>query len=253
MRKKILLSVVIITALIIFGSYSLLLLHNHNQKIYVWAWERPEDLRFLGKYKNNIVIVYYAGDVVIKKGGMEITPRRNKLLLPQDVSTIPLIRIDNFDKANILDSRRLEDIKKFIVQVCSITGILGCQIDFDALTSEYPFYTKLISEVKKEIPPNIPLSITALVSWCDKYSWLDKTEIDFAVPMFYRLGPDSAQIQNGRVGETFLKSGKCQNAIGIATDEQIPRKDYLRGKEAYFFNPQPWTEQSFTIEKNAIK
>ena len=252
MNKKIQLFIVVILILAVLGCFALLLFCHHDQKIYVWAWERPEDLRFLGKDKDSVVIVYYAGDVVIENGGMEITPRRNRLILPQDVPIIPLVRIDNFDNAEVLDDQRLGDIKKFIVQICSITGISGCQIDFDVLSSERAFYTRLISEVKKEISPNIPLSITALVSWCDKHSWLDETEIDFAVPMFYRLGPDSMQIQTGRVGSTFLKSEKCQSAIGISTDEQLPRKTYLQGKDTYFFNPEPWTEESFIFEKNAI-
>lgn len=242
MNKRFFLYIIAAIALIVLAIF-LQSLVRHNPKIYIWAWERTEDLRFLKN--SNITIVYYAGDVVIKNGEIDITPRRNMLFLPPNNPTIPLVRIDNFDKADVLDDQRLNDIKKFIVQICSIKGISGCQIDFDALTSERSFYTKLISAVKKEIPPNIPLSITALVSWCDKYSWLDKTEIDFAVPMFYRLGPDSTKIRNNRVGQTFMKAKKCQSAVGVATDEQMPTRDYLQKKDIYFFNPQSWIKEKF--------
>lgn len=226
----------------------LLVFSHHKNNIYVWAWERPEDLTFLENSTDTITVVYYAGDVVIQNGGMEIKLRRNKLFLPGDVSVMPLVRIDNFDNATALTEERMQAIQSFIVRICTVSGISGCQIDFDATVSERPVYAKLIAGVKKEIPINIPLSITALVSWCDTFSWLDDTVIDYAVPMFYRLGPDRDQIQNDRVGQTFMKSKKCQTTVGISTDEKIPIKKYWQGRDIYFFNPQPWTKEVFIQE-----
>lgn len=246
---------VIVIVLVFVVSVAALLFYNNQQRnsIYVWTWERPEDLRFLEDNADKITIVYYAGDVVMRNGVMDIHPRRNKLLLPSGVRAMPLIRIDNFDKVVALTEERVQAIKNFIARACAVYGISGCQIDFDATVSERPAYAKIIAEVKKEIPNNISLSITALVSWCDRTSWLDDTAIDYAVPMFYRLGPDRAQIQNDRVGQTFMKSKKCQSAVGVSVDERIPDKRYLQGRDIYLFNPNPWDEENFNREIKLIK
>lgn len=253
MKKSFFYAIIVVLVLVV--SVTALLFYNNQQRngLYVWAWERPEDLRFLKNSADKITIVYYAGDVVIKSGSMVIHPRRNKLLLPSGARAMPLIRIDNFDKAVALTEERVQAIQNFIVRACSVPGVSGCQIDFDATISERPVYAKLITEVKKEIPNNISLSITALVSWCDKFSWLDNTAIDYAVPMFYRLGSDRAQIQNNRVGQTFMKSKKCQSAVGVSVDERIPDKRYLRGRDIYLFNPNPWNEKNFDREIKLIK
>lgn len=245
----------IIVELMFIVSVAALLFYNNQQRksVYVWAWERPEDLRFLENSADKITIVYYAGDVVIKSGAMVIHPRRNKLLLPAGAQAMPLIRIDNFDKAVALTEERAQVIKNFIARACTVYGISGCQIDFDATVSERPAYAKIIAKLKKEIPNNISLSITALVSWCDGTSWLDDTAIDYAVPMFYRLGPDRAQIQNDRVGQTFMKSKKCQSAVGVSVDERMPDKKYLQGRDIYLFNPNPWNEENFNREIKLIK
>lgn len=225
---------------------------SHEPRIYLWAWERPEDLRFLESNKDDVVVVYYAGDVVIQNGRMEIQSRRNPLFLPSDIKKMPVIRIDNFENAGALDSGRIKDIADFIFFQCSQANISGCQIDFDASFMEREKYKQLIDSVRSKILQNIPLSITALVSWCHEFSWMDDLDTDFAVPMFYRMGADAAQIRGGIVGETFMKAKKCQRAIGVSTDEPLPDAKFLRGKDIFLFNPEPWTKESFDAEVKRV-
>jgi len=40
----------------------------------------------------------------------------------------------------------------------------------------------------------MPLSITALASWCAGDPWITGLPIDEAVPMLFRLGPDTRNI-----------------------------------------------------------
>ena len=223
----------------------ILVVSRHENKIYVWAWERPEDLRFLSGIKNSNNIVYYAGGIVIKDGRLDIQPRINNLLTTQTARLIPIIRIDNFDSSAVFTDILMKKVEDFIVTACKHPGVIGCQVDFDARTSERIIYANLLNSIKKRLSENIPLSITALVSWCDEFSWLNETSIDFAVPMFYRLGPDRDQIQNDRVGSTFMKSPKCQNAIGLSNDEVMPVIKYIKGKDVYLFKYQPWTKKNF--------
>ena len=92
----------------------------------------------------------------------------------------------------------------------------------------------------------MPLSITALLSWCasapdngnpDKGNWLAALPIDEAVPMFFRLGGRTRPGQD-KSGYT-LREPLCQGSRGISTDESWPLVDHpLR---LYVFAPHPWT------------
>lgn len=146
----------------------------------------------------------------------------------------------------------------------NLPGVRAIQIDFDATASERPFYSALLSAVRRNLPPSMPLSITALASWCTGDPWLETLPpgtIDEAIPMLFRLGPDAADVT------TFLHSGKefpaasCRSSLGLSTDESLS-KDILRGrfpgasparrrKRIYVFSPRAQTQsaaQSFLEE-----
>lgn len=229
--------VVIILLVLIIGFFA----YPRNKTI-VWAWERNENLTFLD---SDTIVAYYAGSVIIKDGRMSISKRVRTLKILTDTKVIPVVRIDNFETAEYLTPWRTKDIEDFIISSCDQEQVVGCQIDFDAKTSERPAYVSIISSVRDRLPKNVPLSITALVSWCDKGSWMNDAKIDFAVPMFYRLGADESIIRNGYTGKTFMGSPKCAEAIGISTDEPFPKEKYIKGRDIYIFNPNPWNEQEF--------
>src|SRR5258707_13039485 len=74
-----------------------------------------------------------------------------------------------------------QDLSAFAAEIANtsqITGVTALQIDFDATLSEHALYRDLLIEVRKKLPPNFPLSITALASWCIGDRWLDKLPLD---------------------------------------------------------------------------
>ena len=44
--------------------------------------------------------------------------------------------------------------------------------DFDATRSQRPFYRDLLVDLRSQMPADLPLSITALASWCSFDDWL---------------------------------------------------------------------------------
>jgi hypothetical protein len=101
----------------------------------------------------------------------------------------------------------------------------------------------------------VPLSITALASWCIGDPWLEQLPpgtIDEAVPMLFRMGPDTANVAE------FLRSGDdfrvpaCQGSLGLSTDEtlfsgQLKRTLFnvpsdWQNKRIYVFAPRAWTQ-----------
>jgi hypothetical protein len=136
----------------------------------------------------------------------------------------------------------------------SISGVSAIQIDFDAPASAHPFYAALLEDVRRKLPPRLPLSITALASWCIGDPWLGQLPpgtIDEAVPMLFRMGPDAGNVLK------FLHSGDdfpiaaCRGSLGLSTDETFSnelltagsafRTFHPREKRVYVFAPRSWT------------
>lgn len=213
----------------------------HSPKVYLWAWERPEDFSFLNK-SSNVAVVFYAGDVVVKDGKATTTLRRNPLFIPDGIKSFPLIRIDSFDSPDNLIAN-IDKISDFIVKICS--SFKECQIDFEARISEYDFYLKLMDKIRVTLP-NKEISVTALASWCDDKSFLDSFPANIAIPMLYRMGKDSDAIKRGEVGSWFLSNSKCSDTIALSTDElDFDHSRYSKGKSIYIFNPESWSEDTY--------
>src|SRR2546430_8843063 len=57
-------------------------------------------------------------------------------------------------------------IATLVAETALLPGVRALQIDFDAASSEQEFYRALLLEVRRLMPHSMPLSITALASWC---------------------------------------------------------------------------------------
>jgi hypothetical protein len=243
-KKILLLFGLIVIFFIISGVFTIKYFKSKSfPKIIIWAWERPENLLFLNDEK--IEVAFFAGSIIFSNSEVNIKPRLQPLSVKPGTPMIPVIRIDNLNENTQLNNGQISKALEFIIKTCSQDKISGCQIDFDAKNSEINLYQNLIIRVKSEIPKSVPLSITALVSWCDNNSWLDSLPIEEAVPMFFRLGLDEYLIKSDSVGESFMKAKNCQKSVGISVDEDLPRAKYLKNRTIYIFNPEPWTTDSF--------
>lgn len=241
--------------------------------VYLWAWERPEDLRFLdGK---SIGVAFLAKTLFLRSrvedvgsdaaSGVEVRPRMQPLWVAPGTPLVAVVRIETPQGAvaaplqessrgpELFSERRVARATEEIANAARLPGVNAVQIDFDATVSERAFYRALLTETRKRIPSNTPLSITALASWCIGDHWLNQLPpgtIDEAVPMLFRMGPGSAEIVN------FVRSGKefpvavCKNSIGVSTDEALSRailsrelpfaRDPGTPKRIYLFAPQGW-------------
>ena len=109
----------------------------------------------------------------------------------------------------------VDDIARAITSTAALPRVVAVQIDFDATLSQRPMYRALLHAVRRELPPGMPLSITALASWCMQDDWLDDLPIDEAVPMLFRMGP-TEQSSHPR-----LRAPACGAAIGTSLDEPL--------------------------------
>ncbi|HEX5832667.1 MAG TPA: hypothetical protein VFY34_02380 [Pyrinomonadaceae bacterium] len=207
--------------------------------VILWAWERPEDLSFIDPHTTGVA--YLAKTIDLRGDLMTVRPRLQPLQLAPGTRVIAVVRIDTDAKQSWSGPDRVKKIGKEIADLADRADVV--QIDYDALVHERKLYREILQEVRRQLPADSALSMTALASWCAGDDWLGDLPVDEAVPMLFRLGVDGRQFQwRLETGRAF-ESRMCQNAAGVSTDEPVkaPAVDRL-----YIFNPKPWTKDSFT-------
>jgi hypothetical protein len=207
-------------------------------QVMLWAWERPTDLRFIDPKDTGVA--FLAQSIRLHFGEVEMRPRLQPLNLPEGVSVMAVARVET-DKPE-LSSQQREKLAGAIANMVRLPNVSNIQLDFDATKSERAFYRDLIVDVRRRLPDDVSLSMTALASWCTYDDWLSDLPIDEAIPMLFRMAGDGKQIARRLdAGDDFI-APPCRHSYGISTDE--PRSGLSLARRLYVFNPDPWTESA---------
>lgn len=206
-------------------------------KIILWAWERPEDLRFINTREVGVAVL--TGSIHLQGGETFIRPRLQPLQISKDAFVIAVTRIetDRNDKPLFSDEQRQKIIAR-VLDSANHPLTAGVQIDFDARTSERAFYKQLLEDLRQALPPTMPLSMTALASWCLYDGWIADLPVDEAVPMLFRMGADAKQIRAHVESGGDFRVPVAEQSLGLATDEPFTRLP--AGKRVYIFSNRAW-------------
>lgn len=210
--------------------------------IILWAWERPERLDFINPQQTGVAFLartlYLRGETVV------VRPRLQPLRVPDGTTLIAVARIesDRTDTPTLSSQQRAQAVAA-IAGLVDRSGVRAIQIDFDAVVSERDFYRQLLFDLRRRMPAAMPLSITALASWCMDDNWLDGLPVDEAIPMLFRMGVDERQVRHHLdAGEDF-RPPLCRSSYGLATDETAPRR-LMRTRRLYLFHTRSWSSTS---------
>ena len=206
-------------------------------RITLWAWERREDLHAIDT--KQFAVAYLYRTITIGET-VRTQPRRDALFLPASASRIPVVRIEAAVGATLTAEHRRAVVDE-LLSASGEPGISALQVDFDATRSQRDFYRDLLIELRKEMPANLPLSITALASWCSQDDWLRGLPIDEAVPMLFRMEPDRRRA-SPNLDEFQIREPLCRTSAGLSTDEPWPAD--LAHKRIYIFPDHGWRADS---------
>lgn len=221
--------------------------------VILWAWERPEDLEFLDS--DQFGVAFLAQTLVLKNDDVNFRPRRQPLKVAPATKLIAVTRVESQKMTGeraALSAQQQEKIVERVLKTLELENVSGVQIDFDASVSEREFYRKLLEELRRKLPENVPLSITALASFCIGDRWFQDLPIDEAVPMIFRMGADDQNIKK------YLAAGKdfteplCRTSYGVSTDELLEMK-FIGTRRIYVFNSRPWTEKDVLALREKIR
>jgi hypothetical protein len=246
-------------------------------KSFLWAWERREDLTFIDPRETGVA--YLAETIFVSNkssnpndvsDGVVIRPRMQPLRISDRAALMAVARIEMRDELvsdpQASDSRgehaslrggtvadathvdaRVVRVAEAIARLAEIPGVSAVQVDFDATVSQRTFYSAMLRELRRRLPTEMPLSITALASWCYGDTWIDSLPIDEAVPMLFRMGVDDRNIRSMLAAEEDFHSPVCGGSLGFSTDEPIPviSRAVFSGRRIYWFHPRAWTAAAF--------
>jgi hypothetical protein len=218
----------------------------------LWAWERPEELEFLDSQK--FAVAFLAQTLVLKNDDVEYKPRRQPLKVKPDTRLIAVTRIESQKTTGLpsaLSTTQKQKLLDFVLKTAQLRNVAAIQIDFDAARSERVFYRDLLNQLRQKLPDNMPLSMTALASFCVGDRWLDDLPVDEAVPMIFRMGADSHSIQTFLTSGNDFKEPLCRRSYGIALDEPIAI-NFDRSRRKYIFNARPWTETDISALQQEV-
>jgi len=220
--------------------------------VVLWAWERPEDLRFANP--RDVGVAFLAQTIFISDraipAGLSVRARLQPLRFAEGAQLIAVTRIEARDATFVnatIRQERVSAIALAIANTAGITDVAAVQVDFDAVESQREFYRELLEELRTQLPEGMPISITALASWCSEDDWLKALPVDEAVPMLFRMGADGQNIRRQILNGEEFRARACRGSLGVSTNEKfldLRRVDRSR-RRVYLFDPRPWNAAAF--------
>ncbi len=210
----------------------------------LWAWERPEDLRWLPA---NVGVAYVATTVELDGTAVHTRPRAQALLLRPDAVVVPVVHVDASTRNRpTLDAPQQAVVVNQVLAVAARHAESGqarvVQLDFEVRQSQRAFLRAVVQDIRRQLPADTALSITALASWCAGDYWLQDVPADEVVPMAFRMGRDDARLRKQLNEDGRFTRPRCQSALGTAKDEAAVRATAPRH---YYFSPTSWTQQQW--------
>ncbi|MBU6452878.1 MAG: DUF3142 domain-containing protein [Cyanobacteria bacterium REEB67] len=230
-----------------------------------WSWQHNDDLASIDK--NDTGVSYFVGRIVIdslRQPGSPLAFERSlsPLSAPVGVYREAALRIE----IKKLEAKCADEIARTLAQMVIREALKGpvrvdsIQIDFDAARDQRAFYKSFIVELRKRLPVDMHLSITALASWCLGDNWLAQADlpVDMVVPMFFSMGPASDAIKM-RINKRGLPPATLagQIAPGFSLNEPAViaafgsrLKDF---KTVYLFSSSGWNKMRVDKVKKLIE
>lgn len=221
--------------------------------IVLWAWERPEDLQFIDT--SRFAVAFLAQTLTLKGEDVVLAPRHQPLSVSPSTRLIAVTRIESqkiTGQRPGLSTTQRERLVKLILRTLELDQVSGIQLDFDAVSSERDFYRALLQDLRAKLPADVPLSITALASFCIGDRWLGDLPVDEAVPMIFRMGADDRSIKTSLAAGNDFREPLCRRSYGIGLDEPL-EMNFAKSRRLYVFNNHAWTQSDIQALEQRIQ
>lgn len=171
-----------------------------------------------------------------------LRPRMRWPALPTSTLVTPVLHVE---VSTVNPPTHIEDSRAIIVSAlldaAAISSSGWVQLDMEAKPSQRAFYRSLVQQLRAALPPRIKLSVTALAWWCRSPAWLDGLAADEVVPMFFRMGKDSAALRAILEQSPATLHASCRaGSAGFSPQEPFARAVIERYQKTYWFDRHAW-------------
>jgi hypothetical protein len=221
--------------------------------VILWAWERPENLEFLDT--DRFGVAFLAQTLTLTTDNVVSSLRHQPLRVSPATTVIAVTRVESLKKTGqkaALTPAQRERLVTLISRTLDLQNVSAIQVDFDAAVSEREFYRDVLQDLRRKLPDNVTLSMTALASFCIGDRWLGDLPVDEAVPMIFRMGADDKRIKNFLVDGNDFPEPLCQTSYGIALDEPVAMK-FADTRRLYVFDDRAWTEKDVALLEERLR
>jgi hypothetical protein len=224
--------------------------NSGEPQVMLWAWQQPQDLRFLDPRR--VGVSWLIETLWLEGSQVRVMPNLNPLRVPASIWLMACVRIET-DPARppTFSPAQLEAAVRELDGVARRPLTRGLQLDFDARQSEQRFYRRLLFRLRRRLPSNRPLSITALASWCLSDDWLHGLPANEIVPMLFNLGPDGGQIRGLLARAGGFPEPRCDTAAGL--DLEAPPTPVPARERLYLFDPRGWSRADLELWRRRSK
>ena len=161
-------------------------------RLMLWAWERPTDLRGLDA---GVGVAFLSQTLIVRNDAVE------RRAAPQPVARLAAHAARGGDarsRATMRAPRRCPARPspawpRRLPARWRCRGSAACRSISTRPNPSAPSIARWCGRCDRRSGPDVPLSITALASWCAQDRWMEGLPVDETVPMLFRMGPDATR------------------------------------------------------------
>jgi hypothetical protein len=182
--------------------------------------------------------IWLIGDQVLVRPGAR--PRG----LARGTSVIPVVHVELDVRHPPAGLRAATAVVLDAMQSAARASSSGwVQLDLEARPSQRADYRELVRGVRAALPADMKLSVTALGWWCRSGAWLDGLAADEVVPMFFRMGRDSAVLREIVARQPATLHPLCRGgSAGFSRQEKFSADVAARYRRTYWFDETAWKD-----------
>jgi hypothetical protein len=172
----------------------------------------------------DMAVAYIVQTITLRAATVRIDPRPRPQRDSPSSDVIAATRIEVPAGAAVdLSQGQIEQLAYAIADTAEIPLVGAVQIDFDATIAQRCFYRDLIHRVRALLPAEVPLSITAIASWCMDDDWVSDLPIEEVVPMLRTAADWKAATARARTKGRPIE-GPCRAALSIPKEKPEPHQ-----------------------------
>ncbi|NRR29438.1 hypothetical protein HSX11_04485 [Oxalobacteraceae bacterium] len=208
-----------------------------------WLWDEAE----LPSWSAQDAAILHQ-HILLSGATARIRPRMRQPLLPAGMRVTPVLHVE---LSTVHPPQKLESRRALLIgamqRAAAASNSGWVQLDMEAKPSQRLFYLSLVRDLRAALPSQIKLSVTALTWWCRAPGWLDELDADEVVPMFFRMGRDSAALRTIIEHSPALLHARCRSgSAGFSPQEAFAPQVAARYTRRYWFDQHAW-KQAATV------